>query len=297
MLSNNRTSTEHGIQLHLSPSVRLTRQLTHVLILFMFIAILAYTSRQRHSPGTSIRSYSQLSRSIIAFGVVGLVLDDLLVINGVTEQRWCTIHQILLQFLLMTVTAVRLLPDVSEYVYRQMDQRSSAVVLSFVLLSLLQLFLSLKYSWNGAHTSPMNWNAPNLCTGYIRPQLLILLLHVADLTFAIHFLCTPSYIDNTRSISATTSSINEHFCRLNSSLLRLFYFFFASVLQAFFLPGQFSTTLYAGIVVIEFALTYIIRIYHSNDRHDAGIGDSHGPYLPPVDDDLGADARLLNDID
>ena len=291
MLSSNITSAEHHVQLELSPSVRFSRQLIHVVILFIFISILTYTSHQRHSPRTSTRPYSHLSRSIISIAIVGLVLDDLLVINGVTGQAWCTVHQISLQLLLMIVTAIRLVPDISEY------QRPSGVVLSFVVLTLLQLFLSLRWSWNSGHSIPKNWTAPVLCTGHIRPQLLILLLHVADLAFAIHSTYTPPYVDGTKSASAIAGSIQEHFCRLNSSLLRLFYFFCTSVLHAFFAPGQFSATLYGGIVVIEFVLEYLITLSHFNFRYDAGIGNGHGPYSPPMDDDLGADARLLNDID
>ncbi|UJR35563.1 hypothetical protein I4U23_028316 [Adineta vaga] len=83
-------------------------------------------------------------------------------------------------------------------------------------------------------------------------------------------------------------------------LLRLFYFTGTSILQVFFLPGEFSGTFYGGILVIEFILKYLIIIYYSNltyEKNMIDLNNSNISYLRLENDDFNDDTRLLNDID
>jgi hypothetical protein len=303
-------STHHFIQLDFSASVRLTRHLLHVVILILFISILAFVGHKRNYPRTSIRPFSNASYFIVSIGIIGLVLDDLLVINGITHRTSCSIHQIFLHFLLMTIIAGRLLPDFYEYTnryyyhHRDSGTLKSGVILGFILLLCIQLIISTKWLWNNTNLPNNEQNPPVLCSGSIRPQLFILILHLLEFIFIIQSIRTPMILDDTNPMSSIAIFINEKFCQLNSILLRLFYFTGTSILHTLFLPGQFSATFYSGILVIEFVLKYIIIIYHSNVRYERNIGNidhTNGmlntAYLRLKNDDLNDDARLLNDID
>ena len=299
-------SSNHFIQLDFSSTVRLTRQLFHVIILILFISILAFVGYKRNYPRTLIRPFSNLSRFIVSVGIIGLVLDDLLVINGITHRTSCSIHQIFLHLLLMIIVAGRLLPDVYEYINRyyhqyDSDRLKSGVMFSFIILLCIQLIISIRYFWNNPSLPTNEQTIPVLCSGNIRPQLFILILHLLEFIFTIQSIRTPMILDNASLISSTTISINEIFCQLNSILLRLFYFMGTSILHTLFLPGQFSATFYSGILVTEFVLKYIIVIYHSNVRYERSIDNTNGmlntAYLRLKNDDLNDDTRLLNDID
>jgi hypothetical protein len=298
--------TNHLIQLDFSPSVRLTRHLLHVIILILFISILAFVGHKRNYSRTYIRPLTHLSRFIVSIGIIGLVLDDLLVINGVTYQTWCSIHQIILHCLLMIIITGRLLPDFYEYSKQYYHQRDSGtlksgVIFCFIILLFIQLLISIKWLWNNDSLPNGLWNPPVFCPGHIRPQLFIFILHLLDLIFTIQSIRTPMFLDDTNPISSITISINEKFCQLNSIILRLFYFTGTSILHTLFFPGQFSATLYAGILVIEFTLKYLIIVYHSNVRYERNIDDMNGmlntAYLRLKNDDPSDDTRLLNDID
>jgi hypothetical protein len=291
-------SSNHFIQLDFSSTVRLTRQLFHVIILILFISILAFVGYKRNYPRTAIRPFSNLSRFIVSIGIIGLVLDDLLVINGITHRTSCSIHQIFLHLLLMIIVAGRLLPDVYEYINRyyyqhDSDTLKSGVMFSFIILLCIQLIISIRCFWNNPSLPTNEQTIPVLCSGNIRPQLFILILHLLEFIFTIQSIRTPMILDD--------ATINEIFCQLNSILLRLFYFMGTSILHTLFLPGQFSATFYSGMLVIEFALKYIIVIYHSNVRYETSIDNKNGmlntAYLRLKNDDLNDDARLLNDID
>ncbi len=292
--------SNHLIQLNFSPSIRLTRHLLHVIILILFISIIAFVNHKRHYPRTSIRPFSHLSRFIVSVGIIGLVLDDFLVINGVTYRTWCSIHQISLHFLLMTIVAGRLLPDFYEYTNRYYHHRDSGtfksgIILSFIILLCIQLLISMKWLWNNNSLPNGELYPPVLCPGSIHPQFLILIFHLLDFIFTVQSICTPMILDDTNPIF-----INEKFCQFNSILLRLFYFTGTSILHTLFFPGQFSGTFYGGILVIEFILKYLIIIYHSNIRYErsiAGIDNANGMVLRLKNDDLSDDTRLLNDID
>jgi hypothetical protein len=276
-----------------------------VIILILFISILAFVGHKHHYPRISIRPFSHLSHFIVSIGIIGLVLDDFLVINGVTHQIWCSIHQISLHLLLMAIVASHLLPDFYDYADQYYHQHNvgtlkSRIIISFIVLLCIQLLISIRSLWNH-HLPNGKWNPPVLCLGSIRPQLSILILHLFDLIFTIQSLRTPMIPDDTNPISSMNVFINEKICHLNSILLRLFYFIGTSILHTLFLPGQFSATFYSGILVIEFVLNYFIVIYHSNLRYERSIdspnGMLHTAYLRLKNDDLNDDTRLLNDID
>ncbi len=307
--SSSSNTSNHFIQLDFSSSVRLTRHLFHVIILILFISILAFVGHKHNYPRISIRPFSHLSRFIVSIAIIGLVLDDFLVINGVTHRTWCSIHQLSLHFLLMTIVAGRLLPDFYEYTNRyyhkhDSDTLKSGVIISFIILICIQLLISIKWLWNNRHLPNNVWNLPVFCSGTIRPQLFILILHLLELIFTIQSIRTPMVLDDTNPISSINIFINEKICQLNSILLRLFYFTVTSILHVLFLPGQFSATFYSGILVIEFVLKYLIVIYHSNVRYERSIADIdntngmlHTAYLCLKNDDFSDDTRLLNDID
>ncbi|CAF1043904.1 unnamed protein product [Rotaria sordida] len=295
------------IQLNFSSSIRLTRYLLHITILILFISILGFIGRKHSYVRISIRPYSQLSRLTVSIGIIGLVLDDLLVINGVTHRIWCSIHQIFLHFLLMIIIISHLLPDFYEYTnqyYHQVNSNKlkSIIIFSFIILLCIQLFISIKWLWNNNDYLPNNeWNPPVFCQGYIYPQLFIFILHLFDLIFTIQLIREPIILDDTNPLSSITVFINEKFCQLNGIILRLFYFTGTSILHMLFLPGQFSATFYSGILVIEFVLKYLIVIYHLNLKYERNIDNTNGmihtEYLRLKNDDLSDDSRLLNDID
>ncbi|CAF2380565.1 unnamed protein product [Rotaria sp. Silwood2] len=306
--TNLRSNTINSfIQLDFSSNIRLTRYLLHITILILFISILTFIGHKHNYLRISIRPYSQLSRFIISIGIIGLVLDDLLVINGVTHRIWCSIHQICLHFLLMIIIISRLLPDFYEYTnqyYHRVNSNKlkSIIIFSFIILLCIQLFISIKWLWNNNNYLPNNeWNPPVFCRGYIHPQLFIFILHLFDLIFTIQSIREPIILDDISPISSTTVLIIEKFCQLNSILLRLFYFTGTSIVHMLFLPGQFSATFYSGILVIEFILKYLIMIYHLNLKYERNIDNTNGMintgYLRLKNDDLSDDSRLLNDID
>lgn len=302
-------TSDHSIQLNFSASVRLTRHLFHVIILVLFISILAFVGYKRHYPRMTNRPFSHLSRFIVSIAIIGLVLDDFLIINGVTHRRWCSIHQISLHFLLMIIVIGRLLPDFYEYANRYYHHRDSdtlrfGVLTSCIILLCIQLMISMKWLWNNHYLPNDKWNPPILCESNIRPQLFIFFLHLLDLIFTVQSIRTPMILDENNPISSINVYINETICKLNSILLRLFYFTGTSILHIFFLPGEFSATFYGGILVIEFILKYFIIIYHANVRYERSIanidntnGMLHPAYLRLRNDDLSDDTRLLNDID
>ncbi len=307
--SSSSNTSNDLIELNFSPSVRLTRHLFHVMILILFISILAFVSHKRHYPRLSTPPFSHLSRFIVSIGIISLVLNDFLVINGVTHRTWCSIHQTSLHFLLMIIVAGRLLPDFYEYANQYYHQRDSGtlksgVIISFIILLGIQLLISMKWLWTNRHLPNSEWNPPVLCSSSIPPQLFILILHLLDLIFTIQSIRTPMILDDTNPISSINVFINDKICHLNSILLRLFYFTGTSILHILFLPGQFSATFYSGILVIELVLKYFIVIYHSNIRYERSIagtdntnGMLHTGYLRLKNDDLSDDTRLLNDID
>ena len=294
------------IQLDLSSSIRLTRHLFHVIILILFISILGFVSHKHYSRIVQ-RPFLYLSHLIVSIGIIGLVLDDFLVINGVTHRIGCSIHQIFLHLLLMAIVAGHLLPDFYEYVNQYYHQHSvstlkSRIVISFIVLLCIQLLISIKSLWTHHHHLPNGeLNPPVLCLGSIRPQLSILIIHSLDLIFTIQSIRTPMIVDDTNPISSINIFISEKLCHLNSILLRLFYFIGTSILHTLFIPGQFSATFYSGILIIELILNYFIVIYHSNIRYERGIDNPNGilrsAYLRLKTDDLNDDTRLLNDID
>ncbi|CAF3379342.1 unnamed protein product [Rotaria sp. Silwood1] len=295
------------IQLNFSPSVRLTRYLLHITILILFISILAFIGHKHNNLRISIRPYSQFSRLIVSICIISLVLDDLLVINGVTLRIWCSIHQILLHFLLMIIIVSRLLPDFYEYTHQyyhriNSNKLKSIIIFTFIILLCIQLFISIKWLWNNKNYLPNHeWNPPVFCRGYIHPQLFIFILHLFELIFTIQSIHEPIILDDINPMSSITTFIIEKICQLNSILLRLFYFTGTSILPMLFLPGQFSATFYSGILVIEFVLNYLILIYHSNLKYERNINNTNGMihtgYLRLKNDDLSDDSRLLNDID
>ncbi|CAF0759244.1 unnamed protein product [Rotaria sp. Silwood1] len=295
------------IQLNFSSSVRLTRYLLHITILILFISILAFIGHKHNNLRISIRPYSQFSRLIISICIISLVLDDLLVINGVTLRIWCSIHQILLHFLLMIIIVSRLLPDFYEYTHQyyhriNSNKLKSIIIFTFIILLCIQLFISIKWLWNNKNYLPNHeWNPPVFCRGYIHPQLFIFILHLFELIFTIQSIHEPIILDDINPMSSITTFIIEKICQLNSILLRLFYFTGTSILPMLFLPGQFSATFYSGILVIEFVLNYLILIYHSNLKYERNINNTNGMihtgYLRLKNDDLSDDSRLLNDID
>ncbi|CAF0873606.1 unnamed protein product [Rotaria sp. Silwood1] len=295
------------IQLNFSPSVRLTRYLLHITILILFISILAFIGHKHNNLRISIRPYSQFSRLIVSICIISLVLDDLLVINGVTLRIWCSIHQILLHFLLMIIIVSRLLPDFYEYTHQyyhriNSNKLKSIIIFTFIILLCIQLFISIKWLWNNKNYLPNHeWNPPVFCRGYIHPQLFIFILHLFELIFTIQSIYEPIILDDINPMSSITTFIIEKICQLNSILLRLFYFTGTSILPMLFLPGQFSATFYSGILVIEFVLNYLILIYHSNLKYERNINNTNGMihtgYLRLKNDDLSDDSRLLNDID
>ncbi len=304
------SNTSHDlIQLPLSSTVRLTRHLSHVIILVLFMSILAFVGHKRRLSRISSRPLSHFSRCIISIGIISLVLNDFLVINGVTHRRWCSIHQVSLHFLLMAIVTGRLLPDLYEYMHRYYHQRDSetlkcSAVIGFLILLCIQLLISIKWLWYHHHSPQNEWNPSILCSGSMRPQLLILILHLLELVFTIQSIRSPMALDDTNPISSINIYINEMICQLNSILLRLFYFIGTSILHVLFLPGEFSATFYSGILVIELLLKYLITVYHSNVRYernmtglDSTTGMPHTAYLRLKTDDLSDDTRLLNDID
>jgi hypothetical protein len=308
-MSSSSNTSNHFIQLDFSSNVRLTRHLFHVIILILYISILAFVGHKRNYLRISFRPFLHLSHFIVSIAIIGLVLDDFLVINGVTHRTWCSIHQISLHFLLMIIVAGRLLPDFYEYTNQYYHQRDagilkSGVIIAFIILLCIQLLISIKWLWNNRHLPNDEWNPPVFCSSSIRPQLFIFILHLLDLIFTIQSIRTPMILDDTNPISSINIFINEKICHLNSILLRLFYFTGTSILHILFLPGQFSATFYGGILVIEFVLKYLIIIYPSNVRYERSFanidntnGMLHTACLRLKNDDLSDDTRLLNDID
>lgn len=290
------------IILNSSWNVRFIRDLVHLIILILFISILAFIYRQYQYSPISIRPFSHISRSIIAIGMIGLVFNDFLVINGLTHQTWCSLHQISLHFLLAAIVLARLLPTFYEYAEQYDHQYSihtlkSSIITGFILALLVQLFISIRWLLNHQHVTDLHHHSVVLCFGGVRPQLFILLLHFLDLIFLVQFIRTSTISDDLSSMS----SINDILCDLNSILLRLFYFFHSSILQTLFLPGQFSGTIYSGILLIEYLLKSFIPVYYSNLRYERNLdspnGMIHSGYLRLKNDDLSDDTRLLNDID
>ncbi|CAF1235759.1 unnamed protein product [Adineta steineri] len=235
---------------------------------------------------TSIRPFSQLSRFIVSIGIIGLVLNDLLVVNGVIHQIWCFLHQLFLHLLLITIVTGHVLPDIYEYT-NQYSHRCG-IIFSFIILLIIQLFISMQWLKTHNNSSNIKLNLPILCLSNIRPQILIFIVHLLHLIFTIQSICTPIILDDTNSISSITIYINERFFQLYSILVRLFYFTGTSILHIFFLPGQFSGTLYSGILVIEIVLRYLIIVYHLNVRYERNIADRNNntPYLSLKNDDL-----------
>ena len=296
-----KTTTNHFIPMNLPSSVRLTRQLLHVLLLFLFITLLAFVGHKKNYARSCNRPFSHVSRFIVSTGIVGLVLNDLPVINGVTHRLGCAIHHLSLHFLLAAILAGRLLPDFYEYLVRYYYQAhdsstwKSPVVISFLAVLSIQTFISAHWLWTNENPLTDAWNPPVFCPGHSRPQLFLLMLHMLELLFVLQSL---------RSSVLLMIFIDERLCQLNSVLVRLIYFLGTAIFHAFFWPGQFSATLYAGILVIESGLIYFINIYHSSARYEqdlAQMGNADGllasAYLRLKDDELGDDTRLLNDID
>ncbi|CAF4528571.1 unnamed protein product [Rotaria socialis] len=300
------TTMNEIIQLNFSSSTRSTRYIFQFIILILFISILTFIGQKRNSLRILTRPYSQFSRLIVSIGIIGLILDDLLVINGITHGIWCSIHQIFLHFLLMLILAGRLLPDVYEYTnqhYHQYDSNKlkSFSILSFLILLCIQSFISLKWLWNNHYyLSNDEWNPPVLCQSYICPQLLIFILHLVDLIVTIQSIRHPFVLDDINPMSSIVF-IDKKFCQLNSILIRSFYFTSTYILRVMFLPGQFSATFYSGILIIEYLLKYLIIIYHSNLKYESNIDNMNGMnntgYLRIKTDDLNDDSRLLNNID
>ncbi|CAF0865794.1 unnamed protein product [Adineta ricciae] len=289
-------TNEHPIQFNFSSRLRLTRHLVHITIFIVFISILAFIGHWRLSARKCNQSLSYFSRFIISIGIVSLVLNDLLIVNGITHPPWCYIHQIILHCLLTIIVTGHLLPDFYSYYtsrfsqQRDSDKLKSAVIFMFMLFLITQLILMIQWSdlWD-----KNSLDRPILCLGNVRPQLLILLLHILDFI---------SIIQTIRSSSFTNeiNLIHEKLLELNSILLRICYFFGTSVLQIFFLPGEFSGTLYSAILVIEYTLKYFVRtLYHSNEKYEInmiGLDNNDIPYLRLQSEDVGDDTRLLNDI-
>ena len=250
------TVNDSLIHLNFSATMRLTRHLVHVLILFIFIALLTYVNRRHSVIRRSNRPCSHLSRFLVSIGIIGLVLNDFLVINGVTHQTWCSIHHLCLQLLLTIIVASRLLPDFYEYsnsYYHHNDSGTSklSVLLSLSIIILIQLFISIQWLWKNPTSSHVEWNPPVFCPSCIRPQLFILFLHLLELIFISQSLHSPNFSYTDNGVSSMIVFVDEKLYQLNSILLRLFYFLGTSVLHVFFWPGQFSATFYAGIIVIE----------------------------------------------
>ncbi|CAF1147309.1 unnamed protein product [Adineta ricciae] len=132
-----------------------------------------------------------------------------------------------------------------------------------------------------------------LCFGNARRQLLIL-LHILDFISIIQTICSSSFTNE-------INLIHEKLLELNSILLRISYFLGTSVLQIFFLSGDFSSTLYSAMLVIEYTLKYFVQtLYHFNGKYEInmiGLDNNDIPYLRLQNEDVGDDTRLLNDID
>ena len=286
--------TRHLIPLNLSSSVRLTRQLLHVLLLFLFMTLLAFVGHKKNYARSFNRPFSHVSRFIVSIGIIGLVLNDLPVINGVTHRLGCAIHHLSLHLLLSAILAARLLPDFYEYLTRYHYQPSelstckSPVVLSFLAVLSIQTFISVQWLRNNEIVIGDAWDPPVFCPGHTRPQLFLLLLHMLELSFVLQSL---------HSSALLTIFIDERICQLNSVLLRLFYFLGTAIFRTFFWPGQFSATLYAGILVIESTLIYFINVYHSGARYEQDLAQMGNAVLRVKNDEPSDDTRLLNDID
>lgn len=284
------TLGELSVELEFSSTVRLTRHLLHVVILVFFTSILAFVDRKHRHCRTPSRPFSRLSRLIVSISILGLVLTDLVVINGATCRRWCSAHQIILQLLLTMIQAARLLPEFYEHADQYYQHRDSGTVksvtlLTFISLLSIQLLLSVRCSLGDRH-SP---NLPTFCIGNIHSYWQIFLLHMLELVL------------NTQSLGAlaTPASMHDNFCQLNSTLLRSYYFAGTCMLRIFFLPGQFSGALYGGVLVIESVLKYLLGVYYTNDgieRSTGRLDNIHTPYLRMKNDDLSDDTRLLRDV-
>ena len=282
------------IPLNLSWNVRFIRDLVHLIILILFISILAFVYRQYQYSPISIRPFSHLSRSVVAIGMIGVVLNDFLTIDGLTHRAWCSLDQISLHFLLAAIVLARLLPTFYDHTEQYDHQYSihtlkSSIITGFILALLIELFICIQW--------PLYHHSVLLCFSDVRPQLSIFFLHLLEFVCVIQAIRTPTISDDLHSIS----SINENLCDLNSILLRLFYFFHSSILQSLLMPGQFSGSLYSGILLIEYLLKSFIPVYYSNLRYERNLdspnGMIHSGYLRLKNDDLSDDTRLLNDID
>lgn len=286
------------IELKFSSNIRSIRDLVQVMIVILFISILVFVYRQYQYSRITIRPFSHLSRMIISIGIIGLVLNDFLVINGITHRIWCSCHQISLHILLITIVSARLLPTIYEYAEQYDHKHSistirSSMIIGFLLVLLSQLFISIRWLFNHQHLPDLQLDPAVLCLGSTRPQLFILLLHIFDLILTIQSIRTPIITDDFNGIP----SIHEKFCHLHSILLRLFYFLTSSILQTLFLPGQFSGTLYSGILVIEYLFELFLSHFQIETNLDNPNGMIHSGYLRLKNDDLSDDTRLLNDID
>lgn len=278
-----------------SSNIRFIRDVVQVLIVILFISILVFIYRQYQYSRIPIRPFAHLSRLITSIGIIGLVLNDFLVINGVTHRTWCSFHQISLHILLIIIVSARLLPAIYEYAEQYDHQHSiatirSSIIIGFVLALLSQLFISIRWLSNHQHLPDLQYDPAVLCLGSTRPQLFILLLHLIDLILTIQSIRTPPVSDDHFN---SISFIHERFCHLNSILLRLFYFLTSSILQTLFLPGQFSGTLYSGILLIECLFESFLSNVQYETNLDSSNGMIHSEYLRLKTDDT----RLLNDID
>lgn len=298
------------VQMDLSANVRLIRRLFHIIIFILFILILIFVKRKRYYSQMSNRPLSDLSYFIVSFGIIGLVLDDFLIINGITHQTWCSIHQISLHLLLIIVIIGRLLPDFYEYAdryyqYHDFATLKSGVLTSFIILFVVQLFISLKWLYYRSDIVHKEFNPPILCTGTIRPQIFLFILHLIELFIGIQSLHETTILNDNHSLSSSINPyLHELICQLNSILLRLFYFTTTSILQIFFIPGEFSASFYSSILIIEILLKYLINISYSimrNERLLTNANHSNGilsrPHLSMKTDEFNDDTRLLNDID
>jgi hypothetical protein len=260
------------IHVNFSSTVRSIRYFVHFVILFVFIILLTFINRRQKTIGSVTRPCSNLSRFLVSISIVGLVLVDILVINGVSHPFCCSIYHFSLEILLTIIVTSRLLPDFYDY------SSKITVVLSLFVIVLIQLCISIESLLKTSIRLSIDlMNPPILCPTSIRPQLLIFLLHCLEL------------ILNLQSTNSTT------IFQLNSICLRLIYFTGTSVLHVFFWPSLFSATFYASILVIESVL-----IDHENVRSDENLcfnNERHRSFLRLKSDELTDETRLLNSID
>lgn len=292
--NNSLNLTEQLIHLDFSANVRLIRRIFHVLILGSFILILTFVNRRRYYSQIPNRPLSDLSHFIVYFGIIGLVLNDFLIINGITHSTWCSIHQINLHLLLVIIIIGRLLPNFYEYAdryyqYHDFSTLRSGVLTFSIILIVVQSLISLKWLRNRSDIKHMEFNPPILCIGTIRSQIFLFILHLIELFISIQSL---------HEAMLFNQHLHECICQLNSILIRLVYFTTTSIIQIFFVPGEFSASFYSSILIIEFVLKYFIEISHSmtrNNEHSNGILSR--AHLNVKTDEINDDTRLLNDID